>query len=278
LPRARKATAKTTGKSAGKAVGKGAANARRGNRPPVREKPQQIADELRRLIVTGKLSEGDSLGREPELVERFGVSRPSLREALRILEAEGLISVMRGVLGGVVIHEPDERMTARSAALVLQARNVSLADVHEARSMLEFTAVRVIASRRARRAAVAELEEMIDEQERAIGDPESFGPANADFHERLVALSGNQTLGIVAKMLSEIVESAVTAVSKTGSSESSLATRRRGIRSQKKLVELIQAGKASEAEAHWRGHMTIVGRVLLGEQASSVIDLVDHHE
>jgi GntR family transcriptional regulator, transcriptional repressor for pyruvate dehydrogenase complex len=272
LPRARKATA---GKA--RKTGKRAAKARRGDRPPAREKPQQIADELRRLIVTGKLSEGDSLGREPELVERFGVSRPSLREALRILEAEGLISVMRGVLGGVVIHEPDESTTARSAALLLQARNVSLADVHEARTLLEPSAVRVIASRRARRAATAELQEVVDEQEQALADPESFGPANTRFHERLVALAGNQTLGIVAKMLNEIVESAVTAVSKTGSPETSVATRRRGIRSQKKLIELIQAGKASEAEAHWRGHMTVVGRVLLGERASAVVDLVDHH-
>ncbi len=104
-------------------------------RTRLREKPQQIADELRRLIVSGELSEGDSLGHEPELVERFGVSRPSLREALRILEAEGLISVVRGMLGGVVVHVPDERMTARTAALVLQARNVSLADVYEARSL-----------------------------------------------------------------------------------------------------------------------------------------------
>ena len=87
----------------------------------LREKPQQIADELRHLIVSGKLSEGDSLGREPDLVERFGVSRPSLREALRILEAEGLITVVRGMLGGVVVHQPDGRMTARTAALVTQA-------------------------------------------------------------------------------------------------------------------------------------------------------------
>ena len=82
--------------------------------------------------MSGELSEGDSLGHEPDLVERFGVSRPSLREALRILEAEGLITVVRGVLGGVIVHETDVRMTARTAALVLQTRNVTLGDVHDA--------------------------------------------------------------------------------------------------------------------------------------------------
>jgi len=74
-----------------------------------REKPELIADELRSLIVSGKVAEGDSLGREPDLVERFGVSRPSLREALRILEAEGLITVVRGVLGGVVVRDGHPR-------------------------------------------------------------------------------------------------------------------------------------------------------------------------
>src|SRR5690349_1932097 len=129
----------------------------RAGRSPVREKPEQIADELRALIVSGQLAEGDSLGHEPDLVERFGVSRPSLREALRILEAEGLITVVRGVLGGVVVHEPDERMTARTAALVLQARNVSLADVYDARRHLELTAVRVVTSARSHRSAATDL-------------------------------------------------------------------------------------------------------------------------
>jgi DNA-binding FadR family transcriptional regulator len=249
----------------------------RRERPRPREKPQQIADELRRLIVSGELSEGDSLGHEPDLIERFGVSRPSLREALRILEAEGLISVVRGMLGGVVVHAPDGRMTARTAALVLQARNVSLADVHEARSLLEPTAVRVVASLRSRRAAASELRQLIDDQMRVIMDPEAFGRANARFHERLVALAGNQTLSIVAEMLNEIVARAVTAVSRTGPARSSMATRRRGIRSQERLVSLIEAGEASEAEAHWRAHMTVVGRILLGQRATTVVDLMDHH-
>ena len=130
-----------------------------------REKPQQIADELRRQIVSGELGEGDLIGHEPELIERFGVSRPSLREALRILEAEGLISVLRGVQGGVVVHHPDQRLTARTAALVLQTRNVSLADVFEARTVIEPAAVRLVAWSRHRRRPAERLRRLITEQE-----------------------------------------------------------------------------------------------------------------
>ncbi len=249
--------------------------AKRNERP--REKPQQVADELRALIVSGELSEGDSLGHEPDLVERFGVSRPSLREALRILEAEGLITVVRGVRGGVIVHSPDERMTARTAALLLQARNVSLADVFEARSLLEPIAARTIATARGRRAAVKELRVLIREEDDAIEDPARFAVANAVFHQRLVALAGNQTLNIVAEMLSEIVVRAVTAVSSGDDANGSLSIRRRGMRSQERLLDLIETGDGAAAEEHWRSHMQVVGRVMLGQDASTVVDLLDHY-
>ncbi len=243
----------------------------------LREKPQQIADELRALIVSGELSEGDSLGHEPDLVERFGVSRPSLREALRILEAEGLITVVRGVRGGVIVHSPDERMTARTAALLLQARNVSLADVFEARSLLEPIAARTIATARGRRAAVKELRVLLREEEDAIEDPHRFGVANAAFHQRLVALAGNQTLNIVAEMLSEIVVRAVTAVSSSDDATGSPSIRRRGLRSQERLLDLVESGDGAAAEEHWRSHMQVVGRVMLGQDAAAVVDLLHHY-
>jgi GntR family transcriptional regulator, transcriptional repressor for pyruvate dehydrogenase complex len=249
----------------------------RSDRERLREKPQLIADELRHLIVTGQLSEGDSLGHESDLVERFAVSRPSLREALRILEAEGLISVVRGVLGGVVVHEPNERMTARTAALVLQARNVPLADVFEARSLLEPAAARAIALSTRRRSAANELRGLVEEEEAALDDPGAFGTANARFHERLVALAGNQTLMVVAEMLDEIVARAVTAVSQATPGQESAETRRRGIRSQRRLIELIAEGDGSGAEDHWRSHMAAVGRVLRGKRGTAVIDLLDHY-
>lgn len=245
---------------------------------PRREKPQQIADGLRQQILDGEVQEGDSLGTEPNLIERFGVSRPSLREALRILETEGLISVVRGVLGGVVAHSPDHRHTARTAALVLQARNVPLADVYEARTIVEPAAVRMVASSRGRKGAARQLRELIVDQVDAIDDPEAFGVANARFHAALVEMAGNETLIIVSEMLREVVTRAVTAVSRSdeGDDNGSVRTRRRGVRSQERLVDLIEAGDAEVAEEHWRKHMSVVGRVMLGQQARTVVDLVDH--
>ena len=242
----------------------------------LREKPQLIADELRSLIVSGELTEGDSLGHEPDLVERFGVSRPSLREALRILEAEGLITVVRGVRGGVVVHEPDERMTAahgRSRAADAQRRaGRRLRGARPAR------ADRGEDDRLAARApsAIKKLRQLIREEEEAIEDPERFGVANAAFHEQLVSLAGNQTLTIVAEMLNEIVARAVTAVSQADDAVGSLSVRRRGIRSQQRLARSARGGRrrggrGALASAH-------AGRrsVMLGQQASTVVDLIDH--
>jgi len=242
-----------------------------------REKPELIADELRSMIVAGKLEDGTSLGRESDLVERFGVSRPSLREALRILEAEGLVAVVRGVRGGVVVRQPDERITARNAALVLQFRNTTLADVQAARNVIEPAAARMLALAKERRAAARELRAHIALQEDVIHDPVAFGKANAEFHERLVALAGNHTLEIVAEMLNEIVERSVTAVSQSASANGSLAVRRRGIKSQERLVELIEKGAGDEVEQHWRVHMEAVGKVILGQRAKRIVDLFDHY-
>ena len=249
----------------------------RGDRQLQREKPQQIADVLRAQIISGELDDGDSLGREPELVARFNVSRPTVREAIRILETEGLIRVLRGLHGGVVVRAPDHRVTARTAALVLQARNVPLADVYEALSMLEPQAAKAVASSRGRKGAAAELRKLISDEEAVLSDPGAFGRANARFHERLVSLAGNQTLTILAEMLNEIVERAVTAVSQGSDHVGSSATRSRGIKSQQRLVDLIESGEATEAEEHWRSHMAVVSKVMLANGAAeSIIDLLNH--
>jgi DNA-binding FadR family transcriptional regulator len=239
------------------------------------EKPEQIAAELRSQIVSGELPDGTALGREPDLVARFEVSRPSLREALRILETEGLIEVVRGVRGGIFVRSPDERMTARTAAMLLRAQSVSLADVFEARYLLEPPAARAVASRtRGRRAVIDQLKSLIAREEEVIDDHEQFGLANHAFHEALVALAGNQTLSIVAGTLDKVLASALIAVSRADKDLISTATRRRDLRSQLQLVELLQAGDADGAEKHWRAHMQYLARNMARAASTTLVDLL----
>ena len=96
-----------------------------------------VATQLRNQIIRGELREGDALPPESTLMEQFGVSRPTLREAFRVLESEALISVRRGARGGARVHAPNGDVAARYAGLVLQFRGATLADVYEARKAID---------------------------------------------------------------------------------------------------------------------------------------------
>lgn len=241
----------------------------------VQGKPQRIAQELRAAIISGGLDEGDLLGTEPGLLDQFDVSRPSLREALRILEADGLISVVRGAMGGVVVHRPDQRMTARAAALVLQSRSVALADVFDASAVIEPAAARMVAASRGHRRAAEQLREAIAEQKRTFNDPLACTNAMIKFHSDIITLAGNQTLQLICEMINEVISRAIADVQQR-SQQDSIAARRRTTRSHEVLADLIEAGDADAAQAHWTTHMARLRRTLLGERGSAVVDL-NHH-
>src|SRR5450631_1036397 len=124
-----------------------------------------VARDLRSKIVRGELKDGDTLPSEGELVTRYSVSRPTLREALRILESEALLTVTRGSRGGPRVHLPDPRLAARHFGLVLQSRATTLAEIYGARLLIEPSCVHLVAGT-ARRGALADLNAIID-QERA---------------------------------------------------------------------------------------------------------------
>jgi DNA-binding FadR family transcriptional regulator len=97
----------------------------------------RVATVLRRMFIRGEIPEGTMLPPESELMERFGVSRPTLREAFRVLESESLIEVQRGVRGGARVTRPRRKTLARYAGLILEYEGVTLKDVYDARVTLE---------------------------------------------------------------------------------------------------------------------------------------------
>jgi DNA-binding FadR family transcriptional regulator len=232
-----------------------------------------VADEIRRLITTGALKEGDTLQPEAAIIADFRVSRPTIREAFRILESEQLISVARGSRGGARVHAPRPELVARFAGYVLQSRHVTYAEVYGARSVIEPPAARLLAETRSKLAPPV-LRRRIAEQQGAKGGP-AFGRAVADFHTGLVELTGNGALILLASVLDGIVARHHALVAGRPAAKPDAAADDRGfkagMRSQEKLVALIEAGEGVEAEAHWRRHMDNAAKVWLGGGAGDAI-------
>src|SRR5580692_11725280 len=135
---------------------------------------EMIAAYLRGKIVRGELAEGDSLPSEAELMHQFEVSRPTLREAFRILETESLIQIKRGARGAR-ITAPRVEVAARYVGLIMQISGTTLADVYEARTLVEPEAVALLAQRRSDR-DIADLSAFVDRFEARINS----GPDRAD--------------------------------------------------------------------------------------------------
>jgi GntR family transcriptional regulator, transcriptional repressor for pyruvate dehydrogenase complex len=239
-----------------------------------------IAGHIRGQIVRAELRTGETLPAETALMEQFGVSRPTLREAFRILESESLITVRRGSRGGAQVMAPDVTVAARYVGLLLQVDGTTVADVYEARLVLEPAAAGLLASRRTKQ-DIGDLHRCIDELSALIeGDepahhPQVWADATGKFRALVLERAGNRTLAMLAAMLREVVASHVSAAGRRLSQPESANDFRKTVRAYRKLVSLIEAKDTAEAERYWRTHMEIAGRRLLRDDlgTKTVIDL-----
>ena len=242
-------------------------------RPP--RAAERIATALRREIIAGR-----PVGRTPELMERFGVSRPTLREAFRVLESERLIEIRHGSRAGVRALRPSTDGAARMTGQTLQAGGATIEQLYEAREAFEPFAAALLARRRDRRdiaalrLAHAELAQLVAAQ--AWPD---LGAALARFHQTLVTLTGNQMLALTAATIATLLEAHQRNRNRVGgpapTDAATLEFRSRGVRSIARLTRLIEAGDAAAAEAHWRRHLTnSTAFWLAGDDPHAVLDIL----
>ncbi len=234
-----------------------------------------VAAQLRNQIVRGELREGDALPPEAALMAQFGVSRPTLREAFRVLESEALISVRRGARGGARVHTPDGDVAARYAGLVLQFRGATLADVYDARKALELPAVRRLASAHPP-AAVEALERNVEAERLNIDDPAEAIRLQETFHLLIVQHAGNQTLTIFAEMLHHIIElHSQSYIARWGGAPEERKGAKLGARTHEKFLDLVKQGDVDGAEQLWGRHLDEGAEyVLRGSNAKTVLDLL----
>jgi DNA-binding FadR family transcriptional regulator len=163
---------------------------------------QVLAERLRDDIISGQLRPGERLPTEPQLCEQSGLSRSTVREALRLLSSQHLIVTMRGVNGGSFVAEPDAHALGESLAdgvgLLLASGAVTGDDFLEVRRMLEVPAAGLAAARR-EPCHLADLEDAMFDPDR--DDVGRLIEAHAAFHLAVAAATGNSLLGLVVRPL-----------------------------------------------------------------------------
>jgi DNA-binding FadR family transcriptional regulator len=240
-----------------------------------------VARTLRRKIVTGELRADDPLPPEDQLMAELRVARTTVREALRILESEGLLIVRRGAGGGARVRTPAVPMVARYIGLLLQYEGATLADVHHARVMLEAPAAGLLASRStpeivdALRAALAEEAAAMDDP--ALDDPTLAGRAHGRFHRLVVQLTGSVTYDSLTSVVNRIIQAqADRFLAAHGREAATREQMKLAHRAHQRLVDLIAAGAATDAEDLWRRHLEAGDELFLAAPESlSVLDLVE---
>ncbi|OIQ31123.1 MAG: GntR family transcriptional regulator [Alphaproteobacteria bacterium MedPE-SWcel] len=162
----------------------------------------QVFDRLREMVASGELSAGDVVPSERVLMERFGVGRPAVREALQAMQSKGLITITHGgrsrvnaLTAGIAFNQVDDL-----AKLLLSSEPSNIDHLKQVRHILELGTVR-IAAQKCRATDADDLVALIEAQRANLGDAEAFMKSDIAFHTRLASITANPLIQSFTEMM-----------------------------------------------------------------------------
>jgi GntR family transcriptional regulator, transcriptional repressor for pyruvate dehydrogenase complex len=208
-----------------------------------------LASEVRERILSGEFPEGTPLPPERQLVEQTGLSRATVREALRILEVERLVEIRPGRGGGAFVHRPGRESLANTVQLVIRGQQIRLEALHETREAIEPACAALAAGRRTEQ-DLADLDAAHAELVDAGDDIRRFLRANVRWHNAVARAGGNELLIGFLSALSESIYAATNL-------ERFMDTRIREVTAQAhaKITEAIRSGDAAAARRRMSRHV-----------------------
>ena len=234
-----------------------------------------VASRLREDILSGRLKEGDVLPSQESLFSEFGVSPPALREAIHILETDGLISVRRGNVGGAVVHHPSAERTAHMISMVLQSRSSTPADVSGALLHLEPICAGMCATRVDRMTEVVPyLEAEIEVQTAEFDDVSRYVPNARRFHEAIVSRCGNEPMILLIGSLELIWSAHESSVWSDDNPADPMSPRtmRAALRDHQRLLDAIRDGDSVRAVRLAADHLAVARRNTLAVGSDKTIE------
>jgi DNA-binding FadR family transcriptional regulator len=236
---------------------------------------EAIAADLRQRILRSDKTDVP-LPRQEDLIKEYGVSGPSLREALRILEAEGMITVRRGKLGGAYVHKPDWASASFALALSLQGQGVRVADLAECLLLLEPMAMAMCASYEDRhKTLVPKLRANLAETESLIGKGQFYSAEAREFHDIVVTGVQNQTLRLLIRTLVAIwsIQERTWAEMVNATAQYPDEERQReSYRTHVAILKLIEEGDADGVQRLAAAHLKATQAIVLERFGDEVVD------
>ena len=208
-----------------------------------------LADHLREQILSGTLVEGTSLPAERDLVGQTGLSRGSVREALRMLESEGLVRTRPGRHGGSIISRPGQEAVTRFVSLFIRGRRIQFRSLVETREAIE-PMLAGLAARHRTAQDLDRLKAVTADLEDAYPDVPRFLIENVNWHNAVAAASHNELLAAFLASISKAVHDA-TAMEDFASDE----MRKVVMHAHRRVLEAIVGGDADAARRRMERHV-----------------------
>ena len=208
-----------------------------------------IVQQIKNQIFSGSIPAGNRLPSENELCAQFGVSRTTVRDALRVLESQGFVEIKVGAGGGSFVSEPHHETVTESLSNMLKMQNMGIEELAEARMVIE-TSIVALAAKRATAKDIAAMEEAIAEARagKHSGDPH-FTPHSVSFHVALAEAAQNQVLLFTVNSFRSLFYETIEKLVPDPDMQD------RAIDDHQKILEAIKARDAEKAERIMRAHL-----------------------
>jgi GntR family transcriptional repressor for pyruvate dehydrogenase complex len=225
----------------------------------IRGASEQVAVQIRHHIQRQGLAPGAFLGREGDLAEQFGVSRPTVREALKLLTGANLVRATKGPGGGIYVAHTAEQGLSRSLsdaiAMMLDTGAVSLEELLDARVMLEGP-LAAAAAYQSDEATLERLREAVQAERAAAGDEAALAAVDREFHQTIAAAAGNRMMEALTGWLFDVLQPQLRALLQGAMVQSAI------LEQHETLVTAIEKGDPARAQRAMDDHLLYLRDVL----------------
>lgn len=220
---------------------------------------EAIYEQIKGLIISGQFKPGDRLPSERSLMTMLQRSRPTIREALRMLERAGFIRIVPGT-NGAIVQELGTGGVEQSLEVVLQTNKVTMAELVEYRSHND-TAVARWAAQRHTREDIQALQQILKDGDTFLreGDYNSFVRLDGAFHGRLAKAGKNEVAYILTQVMSNLVEPRMRQAIQEQSTEETRDMCRRILDMHRRIYEAVRLGDPDAAQAAMAHHIQVFG-------------------